>query len=58
LERQALTTDTAAPYENNASHSADRAQARPRVAFQVFDSVDSQDGCEEVCHYCNGPETD
>lgn len=56
FERQAL--GTGAPHGINASGSADRSQVLPKAAFQVLDSVDSQDGCEEGCHYCNGPETD
>ncbi|MFP3581248.1 hypothetical protein SB659_16885 [Arthrobacter sp. SIMBA_036] len=56
--RQALGTSRGAPHGVNASDSAELSQVLPIAAFQVFDSVDSQDGCEEGCHYCNGPETD
>lgn len=57
-EHQAQTTNPASPYATNGPHSDDRALARPEVALQAFASADSQDGCEEGCHYCNGPETD
>lgn len=57
-ERQTLGTSSGARHGINASDSPDRSQVLPKAAFQVFDSIDSQDGCEEGCHYCNGPETD
>jgi hypothetical protein len=57
FKRQALGTSPGAPHGINASDSAARSQVLPKAAFQVFDSGDSQDGCEEGCHYCNGPET-
>lgn len=56
-ERQTPETSPAAPYGISASHYADGTPDRPEAAIQVYDSADS-DGCEEDCHYCNGPETD
>ena len=58
FERQALGTSTGAPHGINALDSAGRSQILPEAVVQVFDSADLQDGCEEGCHYCNGPETD
>ncbi len=54
----ALGANTAAHHSIRASRSADFSQPLPEPALQGPYSVDPQDGCEEGCHYCNGPETD
>lgn len=47
-----------APHAIVALHSGDRALTPPEAPLPVFGSIDLQDGCEEGCHYCDGPETD
>ncbi|GAA5202160.1 hypothetical protein GCM10023346_48370 [Arthrobacter gyeryongensis] len=59
---RALVADRDAFHLIPASFSADcleqTDQAHPRATLAVQDSVDPQEGCEEGCFYCNGPETD
>ncbi|GGJ22575.1 hypothetical protein GCM10010052_19590 [Paenarthrobacter histidinolovorans] len=58
LERQALATGNAARHRITASDSADLFKGLAKAVFQMRDNLDSQDGCEDGCHYCTGPETD
>lgn len=47
-----------APHVYVGVHSGDRALVPPEVPLPVLGSTDPQDGCEEGCPYCDGPETD
>lgn len=54
----ALRANNASLHSTHTSRSAGCSQQRPEIAPQVRNSIDPLDGCEEGCHYCNGPETD
>ncbi|MDQ0000071.1 hypothetical protein J2W15_003584 [Pseudarthrobacter sulfonivorans] len=54
----ALGANHASLHSVHTSFSAYSSQPRPEIGLQVPNSVDPVDGCEEGCHYCNGPETD
>jgi hypothetical protein len=54
----ALRANNASIHSLHAPRSTDCSQQRAEIATKVRNSIDPLDGCEEGCHYCNGPETD